>query len=471
MKKQYLLSIAVVGILLGLSSAPANAAKISMPNNSTSYIKKENTYNLRFKAPSKLTVTTKAKYTISNTSDWKCIPYKTSQKDTKVFYLRAGNYHLTTTDTKSKKIKTKYTKITSIRKHLETFSYKKYPSNISKPTSIKIGQTVKGMEDMYQTPKYNAGGYYQFTIDKDQKVTLDYSSMPVYQNARSNIFNDNSVRITPVSSYYYEQTGLKIKGKITHKKYSWNLTKGTYVMNLTPARGRYSFRLTTSNAENIPSVSGITDVKSTKDGLTVEYSKAEDATGYGVYYQESNKHNAFNVASLDAARVFNYQNPYPNVLSQIIPKVQLINGQTYTLAVGTIKKINAENNYGPISKPVEYTYYAVNDTKPITPKTPMLEVSYYDDHGQDEPYISVNWNLNSNVDSYEIAYRLKGTQNWTTFLTKSKTSDEISDPTNDTGSDFKKGQVYEVRVRALNSNLKSNWSKIKTVTVTVTPNR
>lgn len=101
----------------------------------------------------------------------------------------------------------------------------------------------------------------------------------------------------------------------------------------------------------------------------------------------------------------------------------------------------------------------------------MLEVSYYDDHGQDEPYISVNWNLNSNVDSYEIAYRLKGTQNWTTFLTKSKTSDEISDPTNDTGSDFKKGQVYEVRVRALNSNLKSNWSKIKTVTVTVTPNR
>ncbi|MBP2058156.1 hypothetical protein J2Z60_001333 [Lactobacillus colini] len=468
MKKKYLLgALMVSAIFFSLNSASANAAKISMPTKGTSYVRKGNTYNLHFKAPSKLTVTTKAKYTITNTSDWKCIPYKTSKNNTKVFYLRTGNYHLTVN--KNAQIKTNYTKISSIRKSLETFPYKKYPSSSSKPTKIKLGQNVKGFYDMYHTKKYNSMGYYQFTINKDKKVTIDYSSMTVYQNAKTNIFNDNVIKISPVSNYYYEQVSPNIKGTVNHKKYSWNLTKGTYLLALYPARGRYQFKLTSSDAENIPAQSKITNIKATKDGIHVEYEKAANATGYGIYYQESKSLLSDGVISSYPGSVL--EEAYPNILNRTIPTNMLINGQTYTIAVGTLNEINGEKIFGPISKPITFTYYVPTDNNQSAVKVPKIAVSYYDDGGGDEPNIAIKWNSNPNVNSYEIAYRLKGSQNWTTYLTARKDGDEITDPEDATGSDFKKGQVYEVRVRAYTGNLKSDWSEIKSTTVTLTPYR
>lgn len=78
---------------------------------------------------------------------------------------------------------------------------------------------------------------------------------------------------------------------------------------------------------------------------------------------------------------------------------------------------------------------------------------------------------NPEADSYEIQYRLKGSSKWATFFSKTRSGDIVDDPTNDFGQDFKKGQVYEVRVRALHSNLISDWSEVKTARVDVTPNR
>ena len=54
---------------------------------------------------------------------------------------------------------------------------------------------------------------------------------------------------------------------------------------------------------------------------------------------------------------------------------------------------------------------------------------------------------------------------------RTRSGDIVDDPTNDFGQDFKKDQVYEVRVRALHSNLISDWSEVKTARVDVTPNR
>lgn len=472
-KKGYILGALMAGaIFCSLNAAPVKAAIVSMPTHGSSYVRKGNTYKLYFKAPSKLTVNTKAKYTIVNTSNWKCIPYPNSKKNTKTFYLRAGHYALTTKSKKNTKIKNSYTRITKIRKSLETFSYKKQPGDIHHPNAVKFGKKINGLSDMYRTAKLNAGNYYQFTLDKDQKVTLNLNVMPVYQNARTNIFNNNMVEVGLNDRYVYDPYRLGSKGKLTNKKYSWNLTKGTYALNLAIARGRYNFKLTTEDTAAIPAQGKITNISSTNDGIKVDYDKIPNATGYGIYaipvYSQTIRSNNPNTLWIEGSRFINRK--LPNELSQVVPKNEIINGQTYKIA---IRGMNTQDNktFGPVSEVKKFTYYAPLTGDKTTPKTPKLVVSYYDDGGSDEPAININWSIDLEADSHEVQYRLKGTKKWTTFFSKNKDWDSVDDPTLATGEDFKKGQVYEIRVRALRSNLKSPWSEIKTIKVTLTPHR
>lgn len=470
-KKGYLFTVIMAGaVLLSLNAAPTEAAKISIPSQGTSYVKKGNTYRFYFKAPVKLTVTTTAKYTIRNTSNWKCIPYPSSKKHTKVFYLRAGHYDLTTTSKKNVKIKTSYKKVSSIRKSLETFSYKKYPGTFANPTKVKMNQTVKGLSDMYNTTKYNPGPYYEFTLDKDQKVTMDLTSMPIYQNARTNIFNTNVTNIYPASKYDYDLDQFSYKGKGTHKKFSWNLQKGTYFFYFDGARGRFNFKLTSQDTDAIPAASKITKVTTANDALNIDYSSANKATKYGVYVIGYSNINNFDKGFFNTFSVIDRD--FSSELSQSTKDhMALINGETYKISVRTMNDTDGKT-YGPISDSVDYTYYkplANGDT--TVPQTPKIQISYYDDGGGDEPRINVDWNIDKIADSYEVEYRLKGSKQWTTFFSRFDSGDEIDSPERATGSDFKKGQVYEVRVRALHSNLKSAWSEIKTTKVTITPDR
>ncbi len=214
----------------------------------------------------------------------------------------------------------------------------------------------------------------------------------------------------------------------------------------------------------------ITKISATNDGIKVDYEKVTNADGYEVYcvgsnwvtrkpfYYNANSYSGINTTS----------KTLPDALSQTIKKDQLTNGTTYKIAVRAAKMVNGSYVYGPFTEQ-DYTYYSkTSDQK--TPAAPEIKLSYYDDNGSDEPYINIAWAKNDNISSYEIAYRLKGTSTWTTFMSKGVTGDEITDSSNKSDVNyFLKGKTYEVRVRALNGNLISPWSDIKSVTVNITP--
>ncbi|MCH3996397.1 MAG: hypothetical protein LKE67_02075 [Lactobacillus amylovorus] len=143
-RRGYLIGAVAAGALLFSLNTNVQAATVPISDNATSYVRKGNQYRFYFKAPTRLTVATKAKYKILNTSNWECIPYKGKNKNTKVFYLRSGHYNLTTKSGKNVKIKTSATRITKIRNKLETFSHKTYPleTRFTSAIPIKIGQTV-----------------------------------------------------------------------------------------------------------------------------------------------------------------------------------------------------------------------------------------------------------------------------------------------------------------------------------------
>ena len=105
-RRGYLIGAVAAGALLFSLNTNVQAATVPISDNATSYVRKGNQYRFYFKAPTRLTVTTKAKYKILNTSNWECIPYKGKNKNTKVFYLRSGHYNLTTKSGKNVKIKT-----------------------------------------------------------------------------------------------------------------------------------------------------------------------------------------------------------------------------------------------------------------------------------------------------------------------------------------------------------------------------
>lgn len=59
-------------------------------------------------------------------------------------------------------------------------------------------------------------------------------------------------------------------------------------------------------------------------------------------------------------------------------------------------------SFSPVSANQKFTYYIPLKGSHEKPKTPTLKVSYYNDHGSDEPYINIEWDINPEADSYEI---------------------------------------------------------------------
>ena len=218
-RRGYLIGAVAAGALLFSLNTNVQAATVPISDNATSYVRKGNQYRFYFKAPTRLTVATKAKYKILNTSNWECIPYKGKNKNSKVFYLRSGHYNLTTKSGKNVKIKTSATRITKIRNKLETFSHKTYPTTVrySEAIPLKMGQTVTGLSNMYHSDKLNTTNIYKFTLDKDQKVTMNMSVQPVYENSRSNIFNTNNIQIVQDTDYGYALNPWKTKGTLKRK--------------------------------------------------------------------------------------------------------------------------------------------------------------------------------------------------------------------------------------------------------------
>lgn len=75
-RRGYLIGAVAAGALLFSLNTNVQAATVPISDNATSYVRKGNQYRFYFKAPTRLTVATKAKYKILNTSNWECIPYK-----------------------------------------------------------------------------------------------------------------------------------------------------------------------------------------------------------------------------------------------------------------------------------------------------------------------------------------------------------------------------------------------------------
>ena len=454
-KRILLFSLVVAGVAFSLNINNAQAATIQTPIQGTSYVKKGNTYKLHLKVPGKVTINTKAKYTIINTASWKCIPYSGSNKNSKVFYLRAGNYKLTSTNSKNTKIKTSFTKLTKLKKTLDDYPIEKNELTSIDPDKIKVGQKVKGFLDMFKTYKFSGFHYYKFTINKPQKITVNLSAMPVYELSKTNIFSDTNVSIKPDTDYSYNLDNWRVKGKISNKKNIWYLAKGTYVMNVSNLRGRFNFKLTGTDTNQVPTQNEISNITTTEDGLKVDYTKSDNANKYVTYYE-----------GIDTPYSSSSVTTKEDTLTQLINKQHLVNGATYNLAV----RPRNNKTYGELSKTEKYTYYVPLIKDAATPEKPVLSTSYYDDNGNDEPYIGLKWNKNDKVNSYEVAYRVKGSEEWHTYFTQSTTGDELTNSTKkDDALYFKKGKTYELKVRALTGNLKSDWSDIKTETVTVTP--
>lgn len=465
MKKNILLGVvATAGVVLslGLSNTTAQAATIQTPITGTSYIQKGNTYKLHLKEPGRVIITTKAKYTLVNTSSWKCIPYPGSSKYSKVFYLRAGNYKLTTTS-KNAKIKTSYTKITKLKNSLDTFPITRNSNTYNKPDKIKMGQKVKGFLDIYKTYESSGYHYYQFTLDKPQKVTLNISTMPIYDVKK--MISHTYVGFENTDDDF-DAGGYTVKYQVKNKKHSWYLPKGTYTMGIRSLRGRYNFTLNSEDSDVFPTETRITNITSVPEGIKVEYTKSDNATGYTVYaHSKEQGYVSGTYGSYEAT----------NGTSLIIPKSSLVNGNTYSISLRGVKvtgKNYTDRIYGNRSDSVSFTYYAPTDTNETAPKALNIAVSYYDDNGSDEPYINIAWNENADVDSYEVAYRVKGQEDWHTFTTNEKNGTELTD-SNDKNDPlyFEKGKTYEIKVRALRGTLKGDWSDIKTTTVTVDPAR
>ncbi|WP_103662641.1 hypothetical protein [Lactobacillus sp. HT06-2] len=467
MKKQILATAVISAALLGFSANQAQAATISVSSHGTSYLRKGDTYKLHLKEAGRVRITTKAKYKLGNSIDWNCIPYKTSRKNTKEFYLRAGNYKLTTSSKSAKSFKTSFTKLTKIRKQIDDYPIYKKDWPIHNPAKIKLGQEVKGFTDLFKSYRNGGVHYYQFTLTKPQKVTLTMSGMPLYTGKASSNVSDTNVSLDPQMRYTFDPSNFKVKGEAYNQKHVWYLDEGTYRMSVS-VRGRFDFKLAGEDTDQLPCQGKITAAKSTKDGLQVDYDQAEGAENYSLYLYNNPFKNKLSDQTSPIYRNWLIQN---NDLSQTIKTNYLVNGVTYQLAVRGEKEVAGSGKvYGPVSEPYSFTYYAPLGKNHQVPAMPNLKVSYYDDHGSDEPYIDLDWQKQVDIDSYEVAFRVKGQKEWTTFFSKQQGGEQIDNSEDkDNICYFTKGKTYEVKVRALRSNLKSPWSAVKTATVTVTP--
>lgn len=448
--------------LLGLSATTVQAGTYN-PKNTTSFninkrnhVTKGKIYKLHLPAAGRLV--TNSNVTLKNSMEWTCIPYG---KKKNTYYLRKGTYYLTSS--KNANIKTAYTRLTKIRKNLETYvETKKDNDNSSlKARKIKIGQKIKAMGEMYN---YDSIDYYSFTIDSPQMVTMKMTNNPIYQLGKGNIFSkmnvimfdkDNSVG---GSTMLYPED-FKVSGNKTASQ-SWYLAKGTYVFSVN-TRGLYDFQLTAvPDTRLVPTDTEIESLKDTKDGVVATLRDALHAKTYELAWREKGSKAASftsssNTAEVSTAPATRYLERNGHKIPVQIGK-KLVNGQTYDFVARGVSNPDyirygnpeTDNYFGAWSKVVEHTYYAPSDA---TPGAVDLTIAKADNTYHN---IHVAWKKIDSAQSYRIAYRQKGTSKWYY---------EVTDQASNAITGITRNRSYEVKLQALNGREEGPWSAIKTV--------
>lgn len=338
-KKITIIATIAGAFLLSANAKPAHAATYKLSTQVSTYIRKGNSYKIHLKEPGRVRITTKAKYKIQNNVPWTAIPYSTSSKETKEFYLRQGTYKLTTSS-RSAKIKTSFTKLTKLRKQLD--DYPIYPSN--KPyqaKNISFDKNIKGFSGLFKTYPDEGNHYYNFTIDKPQKVTLDMSTMPIYYTGMNTI-----ITLRPLTNYYFYAKSWMFTGQQTHKQMVWYLPKGTYTLGVN-IQGRFNFKLSKDTNTEIPGNSQITSVDQTNNGVQVSYTKADKAQRYVIYSTDKTigNLNYTPIATVNSA----------DQLTATIENYIFQNDHEYKLMVIPVHIFDSQDIYGEPSRIVSFT--------------------------------------------------------------------------------------------------------------------
>lgn len=463
MKK--IITMALASAALFGSSATTVQAGTYNPKNTTSfninrrnYVAKGKIYKLHLPAAGRLV--TNGNVTLKNSMEWTCIPYG---KDKNTYYLRKGTYYLTSS--KNISVKTTYTRLTKIRKNLETYvETKKNNDNSSlKARKIEIGQDIKAMGEMYD---YDSVAYYTFTIDSPQMVTMRMINNPIYQLGKGNIFSKMNVIMfsenNPVggSTMLYPES-FEINGnKIASQ--SWYLSKGNYTFSVN-TRGLYNFQLTAvPDTRVVPADTEIESLQNTKDGVVANLRDARHAKTYELAWREkgskaapfTSSSNTTEVSTTPATR---YIDKNDRKIPVSIGK-KLINGQSYYFVARGVSNPDyirygnpeKDNYFGAWSNSVEHTYYAPSDATPgaVDLTTAKADSTYHNIH--------VAWNKIASAQSYRIAYRQKGTNKWYY---------EVTDQATNAITGITRNRNYEVKLQALNGEKTGPWSAIKTIFV------
>lgn len=448
--------------MLGLTSTTVQAGTYN-PKNTTSfsinqrnYVAKGRVYKLRLPVAGRLI--TNGDVTLKNSMEWTCIPYG---KNKNTYYLRKGTYYLTSS--KNANVKTTFTRLTKVRKSLETYveTQKNNDNSGQNARKIEVGQKIKAMGEMYN---YDNIDYYRFTIDSPQMVTMKMTNNPIYQSGKGNIFskmdvvmfNDNN----PVGDgtiLYPEQ--FKVNGNKTASQ-SWYLAKGTYYFSVS-TRGLYNFQLTAvPDTRTVPADTEIESLKDTKDGVVATLRDVLHAKTYELAWREKGSKRAAFSSSSNTTEVSTAPTTRNlEVNGHEIPVRmgnKLVNGQTYEFAargVSNPKYIrygNPETNnyFGAWTKIVEHTYYAPSDVTPgaVNLTTAQADNTYHNIH--------VAWTKIDSAQSYRVAYRQKGTSKWYY---------EVTDQASNAVTGITRNRTYEVKLQALNGKQEGPWSAVKEV--------
>lgn len=447
--------------MLGISATTVQAGTYNPKNttsfniNKSNYVAKGRIYKLRLPAAGR--VVTNSDITLKNSMEWTCIPYG---KDKNTYYLRKGTYYLTSS--KNTNVKTAYTRLTKIRKNLETYvETKKNNDNSSlRAREIKVGQKIKAMGAMYD---YDGIDYYRFTIDSPQMVTMKMTNAPIYQLGNGNIFSKMSITMfsdnNPVgdNTILYPET-FSIKGNKSASQ-SWYLAKGTYYFSVS-TRGLYNFQLTAvPDTRMVPADTEIESLKDTKDGVVASLRDALHAKTYELAWREkgskfapfSSSSNTTEVSTAPATR-------YLKVNGHEIPVQigrKLVNGQTYEFVARGVSNPNyirygnpeTDNYFGAWTKIVEHTYYApANGVPGAVELNAQADNTYHNIH--------VSWTKIDTAQSYRVAYRQKGTNKWYY---------EVTDQDSNAVTGITRNKTYELKLQALNGKEEGPWSTVKEV--------
>lgn len=437
--KKLILSALAAAALLSVSADNVQAATTTpFKVGKSQYVSSKKTYKLYLPAAGRLITTSKAKLTLKNSADWKCIPYG---KKKNTYYLRKGTYYLTSK--KAGQVKTNFVKLTKVRKHLETFVETKnnQDGSYSRARSIKFGQEIKGMSNMYN---YDGNDYYRFIIDSPQVVTLTMTNNPIYEPEKSNITSKMQIIMFP-----YDETGkgmgmntmldpehVTINGQKTSTQ-SWYLAKGSYFFSVA-TRGLYNFKLTAvPDTRVVPRDTKIESLKDTKDGVVATLSEAMHAKTYELAWH------------VKGSKVAPYSSSSNTTEVSTNHGQKLVNGQTYLFYARGVNNLEKGKYFGAWTKPVEHTYYA-----PTTATPGKVELSAKADNTYHN--IHVSWDKIASAQSYRVAYRQKGTDHWYY---------EVTDQNQNAITGIARNKTYEVKLQALNGRQQGSWSALKTVFV------